>query len=341
MNHFAPHPRSVFEGWYSKFTLPSGASIALVICTVPDAPTRPHMVSFTYVPQDVSRIYQKELWVESIERVELQDGAFELSVPGVGYMRCDADSTTTYELVTPEFELRGTCRGNGNRIPWSASQSTPEGLLVYLPLPLHWHVHSLGSLVDFNLSLPTRPELLFDADKRGTALLHQEKNWANSFPNAHIWIQARKEASGFCCAGGQILGMEAYLIGYRAANNAHSLDFKPPLALRMLGFSPFMTVDVDWETREVRLSVQGFWQKLVLRARAPKGTFFPLSSPFPEGHRENFLGQSFQATLEIEVWKRRGWLGGWGLVHTERFEGASLEFGGAYYGSAGTDKKRN
>ncbi|KAJ9668682.1 hypothetical protein H2201_001325 [Coniosporium apollinis] len=334
MEHFAPHNSSVFEGYYSKFTLPSGASLALIICSVPKATKRPHMVSFTYVPKDVSKIFQRELWVENIERVPTgPDNAFELRVPGLGYMKCAPDSTTEYKLDHEDFSLEGITT---NRIPWSETRDTPEGNLVYLPIPLHWHVQSPGSECKLSLKIPSADVPAADAE--GKAMVHQEKNWAQSFPSAHIWIQAREGARGFCLAGGQILGMEAYLLAYRSEK--WNVDFRPPFALKALGISPFMSVMPNWDNRSFELSVQSFRTKIVARAKAPAGTFFSLSSPFPEGHRENYLGQSFQATLDVEVYES-GWFGPWNLVHKDRFEGAALEFGGEYYPQRGTDKKMN
>jgi len=187
------------------------------------------------------------------------------------------------------------------------------------------------------MAIPSAPDLPSE-DRAGTSLVHQEKNWAQSFPKAHIWIQAREGNRGFCCAGGQVLGMEAFLLGYRSEQR--NIDFQPPFALGALGLSPFMSVSHNWEDRSFKISVQSFRQKIVIHAKAPEGTFFSLSSPFPDGHRENFLGQSFQATLNVEVYES-GFFNPWRLVHTDRFEGAALEFGGGYYPQAGTDKKRN
>lgn len=335
MEHYAPHTSSKFEGYYSKFTLPSGASLALIISSVPKAPKKPHMVSFTYAPGEMAEVFQRELWVENIERVTTGPGnAFELRVPGIGYVKCAPDSTTEYKLEHEDFSIRAKTI---SRIPWSEERETPEGLLVYLPIPLHWHVQSLGSECNFELGIPAAPAMASE-DKSGTALVHQEKNWAHSFPKSHIWIQAREGGRGFSCAGGQVLGMDAFLLGYRSKR--HNIDFRPPFALGALGVSPFMSVKVNWEDRSFKLSVQSFRQKIVVHAKAPRGTFFSLSSPFPDGHRENFLGESFKATLDIKVYES-GFFSAWQLVHTDRFESAALEFGGGYYPLAGTDKKRN
>lgn len=170
-------------------------------------------------------------------------------------------------------------------------------------------------------------------DISGQAIVHDEKNWATSFPSAHMWLQARDGDSSFCCAGGQILGMEAFLLGYRSKDM--NLDFKPPFALRLAGLSPFLSYRENWDDRTFELTVQNFTQKLVVQASAPRQTFFSLTSPFPEGHRENYLGQSFNATFEVKIYES-GWFSPWKLVREDTFSHASLEFGGGYYPHAGS-----
>jgi hypothetical protein len=130
--------------------------------------------------------------------------------------------------------------------------------------------------------------------------------------------------------------MEAFLVGYRSKDL--NVDFRPPFATRVAGLSPFLSFAQKWEDRTVQLSVQSFRQKLVVKASAPKGTFFSLSSPFPEGHRENFLGQSFRATIKVEVYES-SWFGSWRLVREDKFEDGSLEFGGGYYPPAGSAER--
>lgn len=333
MEHNAPHHNAAFEGWYSKFDLPSGAHLAIIVCSVRKAKTRPHMLSFTYVPEDVANVFQREIWADDIKMSSPGPGhAFELVVPGTGYVRWAADSATEYHFQHEDFTFHGETI---SRTQWSAGTDTPEGFLVRLPLPLHWHVHSLGSVCDFSLSIASQE--LPPADRLGAAVVHQEKNWAHGFPSAHMWVQARSgEERGFCCAGGRILGVEAFLVGYRS--EACSVDFRPPFALRVAGWSPFMSYATDWDARGFEMSVQGLWRKLTVRATAPRGTFFALSAPFADGHELNALGESFQAVLEVKVYEG-GLFSPWRLVHEDRFEGASLEFGGDYYPPRGTDSK--
>ncbi|KAK7536070.1 uncharacterized protein J3D65DRAFT_554621 [Phyllosticta citribraziliensis] len=355
MQHFAPHPRSAFEGYYSKFKLPSGSYLALIICSVPKAPTKPHMVSFTYVPTDKSQIYQREIWVEDIERVTKgSQEAFELRIPRLGTVSCIGDSTTRYSLSCEFFSFDATVHGS-TRVPWNreSADSTPEGLLVHLPLPLHWHVHTLGSLANFRLSIP---ENLYDfaaVDRDGVALVHQEKNWASSFPSAHIWIQACEPTHdstspspspcpphsvpvrAFCLAGGHILGTTAFLLSHHPPSLDQPLTFAPPFAMRVLNFSPFMSTHIDWASRRVRIEVRGWSRKINVRAQGEKEDFFGLSAPFADGHRKNWCAESFNAEVEVETYKWRWCKWRWERVSVERFEKASLEFGGEWYGDRG------
>lgn len=132
--------------------------------------------------------------------------------------------------------------------------------------------------------------------------------------------------------------MKAFLVGYRS--NDLNLAFRPPFALRLLGVGPFMSYTVDWESRTFELSVQSFRRKITIRATAPKGTFFSLAAPFAEGHRQNFLGQSMQARVEVKIYES-GWFGPWRVVREDVFEDGGLEFGGAYYPPAGSEERFN
>lgn len=332
MEHHRPHSGAAFEGYYSKFDLPSGGHLALILCEVKGAKQKPYMVSFTYVPKDKpADYYQKEVFAAAMKQEpSTEDNGFRIDVPGVGHVRWFEDRTE-YDMQHTDFTFKAKTL---SRTSWSKHTDTPESLLVHLPLPLHWHVHSLASECDFSLSIPGYK--LPKEDASGRAMVHDEKNWANSFPSAHMWLQARDGDRGFCCAGGQILGMEAFLLGYRSKDL--EIDFRPPFALRMAGLSPFLSYKENWDDRTFELSVQSFTQKLTIKASAPHHTFFSLTSPFPEGHRENYLGQSFNATFDVKVYES-GYFSPWKLVREDQFEHASLEFGGGYYPHAGSKER--
>jgi tocopherol cyclase len=344
MEHFAPHPSSKFEGFYSKFDLESGAHIALIICSVPNASTRPHMVSFTYYPASGKPIFQREHFVPKIERIttDKNSKAFELRIPDLGYMSVHADGTASYRLNTEDWSFEAD---SDTMTPWKHDKNTPEGWMIHLPLPLHWHVHSLSSPCSFTLSIPPLGNDHPVADRKGRATIHQEKNWANSFPEAHMWVQAwdANDQKGVCLAGGKIMGQTAYMLGYRSKEL--NLDFVPPFSVSFLNLSilsPFMSVDIDWESRSFSISVSNYFHKLELKAQAPKEPgWFGLASPFPDGHRPNFCRESFIATIDVQVYEKDGWMpwSAWKQVANEKFQGGSLEFAGGYYPERGEKKE--
>lgn len=100
-----------------------------------------------------------------------------------------------------------------------------------------------------------------------------------------------------------------------------------------------MSVDVDFQRRTFSIIVAGLWRKIEIRASAPKeGGWFGLASPFADGHRDNFLTESFGAEVEVVVFERNGfggWWGAWTEAKRSKFEGASLEFGGDYFPERG------
>ncbi|KAH7095611.1 hypothetical protein FB567DRAFT_34783 [Paraphoma chrysanthemicola] len=342
MEHYLPHPSAKFEGWYSKFDLASGSHIALIICSVPNATTRPHMVSFTYYPKSGSPIFQREHFVDDIEHVvtNASTKAFDVRIPGLGIMSTDGAGKTSYKLKADDWSFEAN---SDTYTPWSKTKNTPEGWMINLPFPLHWHVHSLCSPCTFTLSIPPLGTEFPLLDGSGHATFHQEKNWANSFPKSHMWVQAwdAAEEKGVCLAGGKILGQTAYLLGYRSPSL--NLDFAPPFSVSIFNIlSPFMSVDISYPSRSFSLSVSNYFSKLDLKASAPKQHgWFGLAAPFADGHRPNYCRESFLATIEVVVSQRQGWWpwSAWKEIRREQFEGASLEFAGGYYPERGANKE--
>lgn len=352
MQHHAPHKGVKFEGHYDKFDLVSGAHIIIVISKVHNAQRNANALTFTYIPKDGKPIYQKLYFVDelSMQRTNNKNHAFTHAIPSVGSVQWSADGSATYDLATPEFSFHAKSQGPGTA--WPATRNrTPEGFFVNLPLPLHWHVQSLSSPADVEVKTTSFDIAIEDIST--TAKVHHEKNWATSFPKAHMWVQARKTSSSsvsskegeqdaanqgetiFNCSGGEILGMQAFLIAYVSPDLEFA--FRPPFALRSPFFGGPMSYSVDWKNRAFKLSVRSLRRRIEVKATAPKDTFYPLASPFEEGHRENFLGQSQKARVELNIYES-GWFSPFKLVREEVFENAGLEFGGAYYPPAGTDQ---
>lgn len=342
MSRNAPHPSSAVEGYYTKFDLPNGSHIVIVICKVRIAkdPDRAHMVSFTYHPPDGVDFWQRQYYDKAISMRKTPSAndkrAFVLDIPGVGYARFKGDGRVEYDL---DFNCFRFCAKTESEIMWSGqkdasgSESSPEGWLSILPMPLHWHVSSLRAVGTCELHVMSSaiPNSIATTSPQ-SFIAHSEKNWGNSFPKSHMWIQARKgEDRLLCLAGGAVItGVTAFLLGYRSSDL--NLDFRPPFAMQLLGISPFLSQRVDWEHRAFELDIRSFTSRMVVKAKAPHDSFFTLGAPFPEGHRDKALAQSFRATVQVTIFRRSFVLMAWQQVRQEVFERASLEFGGAHFG---------
>ena len=381
MDHFKPHPGSTFEGYFSKFTLSTGGTIILILCTVPQAEQRQHMLSFTYQPSeadDASELFQQEVWLDKLELTSspTSDVAFEITCSN-GFMRVSNDHRTEYKIEHQSFTFHAVTHPS-SQTPWtpgSARADAPEGLFVHLPFPMHWYVHSLSTECNVTLTIddPASSKHSFrpsaDLKPNVSAHVHQEKNWATSFPPAHLWIQARNEKmqAGFCLAGGPILGTESYLLSYRSSDpkQEYSFALRPPLTTTLLPsvlparLNPSLLLssrNISYPTRTVTLSFLASllppFRTITVSASADKDSFFSLSAPFADGHRHNFCSQSARATVKVQIWeleerigmslyvpfagwKRLGFGTHWKVVQEDVFERAGLEFGAEWYDDRG------
>jgi len=222
------------------------------------------------------------------------------------------------------------------RTPWSKTNllAGPMGFVACISrfLPLNWHVFSTSSHASYELS--------YEGNKlSGSGVAHTEKNWGASFPKGWIWSQSfstGQSPRGLSLAGGSALpGVQAYLIGYRS-EKLH-WDFRPPFSMALGPLSPFLSVHHDSEAGSVKLTVQSFCRRLVIRMKAPPETFFPFPAPLEEGHRPGFAYESFKGKVLVEAWSRdwpwRPWVrveeGVCGLSQ-DGHPCAALEFGGSF-----------
>lgn len=155
------------------------------------------------------------------------------AVPDLVCWNLDTDEYA-FHAMTIEWRGGRTLQGRG-RVPWQdgVGDSTPAGILARTPLPIQWHVHSLDSTCRYSLRTKRNSDtwdLLgddikqegeevhpLDSGEAKIANVHIEKNWALTFPESYIWVQARdhEKGEGVCLAGGTLFkGVQAYLVGY-------------------------------------------------------------------------------------------------------------------------------
>jgi len=342
MNHFSPHKGVTFEGYYSKFRLPSGSSIALIISAVPAVAKNVNpaqvvknmafMISFTYVHPDSTHHWQKEYWPSHFDITQEQGFVIRWDQGEFGW---DAEKEKIWWILnTDEIQFKASTQER-SRIPWINGEkgSTPAGLLANLPLPIQWHVHTLDSTCDYTLRLPNEAKVL-QGEARGQAQVHVEKNWALSFPESYIWIQGRdhERGKGICIAGGSLFkGVQAYLVGYDDGRT--QTTFTPPTSTSIFGISLGLTPQVSYPNRTIQLDLRGWFKRVRVTANAPEGTFFTLSAPLDTGHSPDYATQSFAATIKVKSWSRSWPWMEWSSAGEEVFERGSLEFGGGFYRS--------
>jgi hypothetical protein len=339
-DHYAPHLGCTFEGYYSKFTLPSGHSVCLIVSAVPAAAhhatpdeivrNKAFYIVFTYVAPDSSHHTQYEYFPPSFDVKTDRDG-FKIAW-NHGHLAWDkVHDAVSWKLDTEEVRFEAETNA-GSRVPWRPHEadSTPAGLIARLPSPIQWHVHSLSSDCTYDLAITgEKPE-------RGVAKVHFEKNWAQSFPKSYIWLQARDHAksTGVCIAGGSLIpGVQAYLVGY------HGKHDRSPKTRRFLSYIPWsifgvtlsgLSTLISYPERRFEIDIKGWFRRLKVTASAEPGTWFTFAAPLPGGHKPDYCTQTYGARIEVDVYEREGWMpwSAWKRVEGQVYENGALEFGG-------------
>lgn len=391
MDHFKFHSGAKFEGFYTRFHFPSGGSLVVIICSVHKATNRPVDVNATYVPPDQGPIWQMDFWPTELGIDDLEDrDGFVLSAALDGDESGRETIPTSASVAKDEAMAMFTDTGGRfslhtrdglhfdatihSHTPWSKTASSPAGIFVNLPLPLHWHVLSSYSPCSLRLRLPESytsklsPKQAADLQSDLQGVAHLEKNWATGFPTAHVWVQGYRippkapsiasrlppQPSGatqphlITLAGGAILGMEAFLVGYRNSTANISIDFRPPWTLSLVPLlrsvrgwwsgsagestlgsswlagwaarllSPFAQVTRDWPRRTQHFSfcnpLAGWKLDIEATGRAGGRTdseaFFNLAAPYPAGFKPKWMAQCLRGRVFTKLYRRRWGLGG-------------------------------
>ncbi|KAI0349779.1 hypothetical protein OH77DRAFT_1431738 [Trametes cingulata] len=367
-DHFAPHSSRRFEGYYTRILTEDGGTIAIIFCWVKGAKQRANLVLVLYerssradsenassmrkrgtsalsgheVPSFKYEFFPEHFDISVGEYVRGEPQAFTITAPGIGSMKVAA-KTIEYDICARNGALRLHLVLTKNT-PWSPSHPLrgPMGPILAFSrlLPLNWHVRSTQSTASYTLTYGS-PDDATSATMHGTGRAHAEKNWGASFPKGWIWAQTFS-ADGqhtLCIAGGTALpGVQAYLVGYRSPV-CGQWDFRPPFALGVGPFAPFVRVRHDSKQGEVEMRVSTGLRKLHVRIAADPDTFVGIPAPLKNGHQPGFAHESFRASVRVEAFRRR-WP--WPWAKWERVEEVvlgrledgtecgALEFGGAF-----------
>ncbi|WRT69891.1 uncharacterized protein IL334_006882 [Kwoniella shivajii] len=325
MSHYSPHPSSSFEGYYQRFRLPSGASICLIVSAVFGVENRPYMISFTHVTSDGKTVWQKEYWSKKWETNIQQGDDYTLEWDDGGFGFEDGKVYWKMQTKEVEFEAHQVSRA----VPWQPQDpsSTPAGFMARFPLPIQWHVHTVDAEVPFSLKLSEVD--LAKGDEEGIAQAHVEKNWAVSFPNSYVWMQARKNNKGLSLAGGSLLpGIQAYLVGYQGDS---FVSFKPPTSTSIFGLSLGLYSEVISSKGVIIIDILGWFKRLRISGKCDPSTYFSFAAPLSTGHEPDYTVQSYASDITVEVYERSWPWQSWTCIEKEAFTGGGMEFGGDAY----------
>lgn len=212
-------------------------------------------------------------------------------------------------------------------IPWGPHGEGPESWLEDLPLPIHWFVYSLRSIVNYyEYTNKETGQYIKGGSKLGNpAIAHMEKNWGGAFPKAWIWTEGvnPKNNVTFACTSGilhEFIDIKAELSGYK--NPSKNIDCK---------FHPLNSVHVlnaDGCSGHARLRAESL-DCLVIFDVSTDPNFLSscLITPQVTGFKLGCV-ESFNAVANITVFQRHGL----SMIHTDSqiIEMAALEFGGEF-----------
>ncbi|WVR06710.1 hypothetical protein IAU60_003742 [Kwoniella sp. DSM 27419] len=325
MSHYSPHTSATFEGYYNRFRLPSGASVCLIVSSVPKADNRPFMISFTHVTQDGRDWWQRNYWPEKWDVARGRGDDYSITWEN-GRFSFEGGKVS-WRLETDEVQFVAAQPGRG--VPWRPEDpsSTPAGVLARFPLPIQWHIHTVQADAIFTLRVKGRD--IDPKDEQGTATAHVEKNWAVSFPNSYIWMQARDRGKGVCIAGGSLIpGVQAYLVGYQGDS---FVSFKPPTSTSILGLSLGVHSEIDSVKGVIDVDIKGWFTRLRVSGKCDPATFFPFAAPLNTGHAPDYTVQTYASEIKVQVYKRSWPWSGWYATEEETFGAGAMEFGGDFY----------
>ena len=239
---------------------------------------------------------------------------FKWIAEGYGAITQDSVDITIPGVLDLHFQTK-------NRLPWNARffEARPEGLLSFLPLPLNWHIHSLGSDADYEFTIFEDGN---PVTTTGTGYAHQEKNWGAGFPVGWLWTQGIAEGNRahFVATLANVkiglIELNAWVAAYRSSSMAWELRFNAP--------GTVLKTEMDACQGSLYLEASDPGRRLTINAEAPPDTFGDVSIPTENGFLPESGGESFSATITVSAYE------GGVLLEEQIFYNAALEFGAGF-----------
>ncbi|EFJ27824.1 hypothetical protein SELMODRAFT_441362 [Selaginella moellendorffii] len=311
-----PYPS--FEGWYTRLVdEPRQFSAGVIMAT--NYATQESQVTLLF--SDSSRsthavaVKTKDAKFSTIGDLSGADNddepkGFQWEAAGIGKIVMKPNESEV-EVRLNGYDLRVETSGT---VPWDSGNSKkgPEGWAGKVPLfPCHCS--------DKNMVV------------HGDGFAHQEKNWGETFPAGHVWLQgmSRDNSSQIVCSGarfklGKLLETPyVFSLGYRSAN------CKLDLRTNNLGT---IFKDVQLSPLEAKFALTGVGPSHTIKIlcyASPVSFSEQILAPIGKLEWKPACRESFVATIEVEVFEHAVWgvANEDKLVDSQMFRCAALEFG--------------
>ncbi|KAJ7551179.1 hypothetical protein O6H91_06G003300 [Diphasiastrum complanatum] len=339
-------PFPSFEGWYTRIIDPvTHFSVAVIMAS--NYATGESQVTLLFSPSDQksdfplhrSGIKQGGTYAVAVvtknakitmpssdfEEHDSEPLGFQWEAPDIGKIVVKPNETQL-DVNIKGYVLRAQLT---KKLAWNDlhSKEGPEGWVRRITLfPTHWYIYSLGSR-----ALYTFHNLEEDIVNEGEGYSHQEKNWGQTFPAGHVWLQAlsHDNSSQLVCAGAYFkvgnLSATPYIfsMGYRSPNQ--HVDIRS----NELGMW-FHNIQISAKDGKFSVVGRSFSYTIQITADASPDSFSsPILAPIGKLNWEPACRESFLATVNIELYRHSAW--GWftpkKLVERRTFNQAALEFG--------------
>ena len=322
-----------FQGWYTRITDATGASIAVVGATqyLPGTPIPDDFYLPGYLAVIINDHGLKKVYETFPERTSFwSNRASVLEDPESPYWE-EFSWTSEYGVITNEYIDVSIPDGInvdvslGPRLPYNSiiPWLGPEGLVEFLPfVPLHWFVYSLGSDATYTYTLLDEE----NDTVSGFGFAHQESNWGVIFPPAWVWAEGINSDNSrqFSLSGGELMLGDTSLTTWLVAYHSPRIkwQFRPTLP----GTKYITSIDACAGSFSM-IAKDGF-RTLVINANAPQESFFDVSVPTEYGFTHG-AEESFSAKVNVRAYIKLPWFGNI-QIDRYQFSGAALEFGAGY-----------
>ncbi|UCE71510.1 MAG: hypothetical protein JSU99_09515, partial [Nitrospiraceae bacterium] len=279
-------------------------------------------LSYTAFPEQTQSLVNGVPVSENTSLTSVSD--FEWTAEGYGSITEDSVDLIIANVV----EIRILTE---NRKPWNSRfpMMGPEGLLMFLPFPLHWYIHSLGSDASYAYTLLEKEPR---EQVSGTGYAHLEKNWQKAFPLGWVWSQgiAGNNTAQFVISQAKIALDEnttfiPWILGYRSENLSWDYSFHIP--------GTTLKTEMDACAGTLRMEARDLFRTLIFDASAPPDSFGDVSIPTEDGFVTEAGGESFSATVSVSAFWHLPILGDLGIewpIEEQVFYNAALEFSNGY-----------